>query len=129
MNPCASPQRPLFYLASKNDITLFNRKRSQDRPCGRNDDEPAQFVATISACTQNKDSFAAPKTLPFNDFSHFAQCARLRDLTAGPRRGSASLRRPRVRALAKTRMNTRFPPANGGPKRAVTNILTRVLLS
>ena len=36
---------------------------------------------------------------------------------------------PRVRALAKTRMNTRFPPANGGPKRAVTNILTRVLLS
>jgi hypothetical protein len=78
--------------------------------------------------TQKKDSLAAPKTLPFNDFSHFAQCARLRDLTAGRRCGSAPLRRPRVRALAKTHMNTRFSPADDGPKRAVTFILTRVLL-
>jgi len=89
-------------------------------------DGPARFVATVSARTQNKDSLAAPKTLPFNDFSHFAQCARLRDLTAGPRCGSASLRRPRIRALAKTRMNTRFSLADDGPKRAVTFLLTRV---
>jgi hypothetical protein len=36
---------------------------------------PAQFVAALSSRTQNKDSLAAPKTLPCNDFSHFAQCA------------------------------------------------------
>jgi hypothetical protein len=83
-------------------------------------------VAAFSDRTHKKDSFAAPKTLPFNDFSHFAQCAYLRDLTAGPRCGSTSLRRPRIRALAKTRMNTRFSLADDGPKRAVTIILTRV---
>ena len=38
-------------------------------------DGPARFVATISTRTQKKDLFAAQKTLPFNDFSHFAQCA------------------------------------------------------
>jgi hypothetical protein len=90
---------------------------------------PARSVAAVSIRTRDKDSFAAPKTLPFNDFSHFAQCAQLRDLAAGPRCGSTSLRRPSVRALAKTRMNTRFSPADDGPKRAVTIILTRVRLS
>jgi len=58
--------------------------------------------------TQKKDSQTAQKSLPFNDFSHFAESAELRDLTAGRRCGSASLRRPRIRALAKTRMNPRF---------------------
>jgi len=38
-------------------------------------DAPARFVAAISSRTHKKDSFAAPKALPFNDFSHFAQCA------------------------------------------------------
>jgi hypothetical protein len=52
---------------------------------------PARFVAAVSRRTHKKDSFAAPKTLPFNDFSNFAQCAELRDLTAGLRRGSALL--------------------------------------
>jgi hypothetical protein len=37
--------------------------------------ETARFVAAVSGRTHKKDSFAAPKTLPFNDFSHFAQCA------------------------------------------------------
>jgi hypothetical protein len=37
--------------------------------------------------------------MTFNDFSHFAESAVARDLTAGRRCGSASLRRPRVRAL------------------------------
>ena len=32
-------------------------------------------AAAFYGCTQKKDSFAAPKTLPFNDFSHFAQSA------------------------------------------------------
>jgi hypothetical protein len=32
-------------------------------------------AAAFYARTQNKDSFAAPKTLPFNDFSHSAHCA------------------------------------------------------
>jgi hypothetical protein len=93
------------------------------------DNGPARSVAAISGRTQKKDSLAAPKTLPFNDFSHFAPCAELRDLTAGPHCGSASLYRPRVRALSKTRMNTRFSPADDGPKCAVTIILTRVRLS
>jgi hypothetical protein len=87
---------------------------------------PIQFVAAISRRTQKKDSLAAPKTLPFNDFSHFAQCAELRDLTAGLRCGAASLRRPRIRANAKTRVNTQFSPTHDAPKRAVTFILTRV---
>jgi hypothetical protein len=30
---------------------------------------------------------------------------------------------------AKTRMNTRFPPAHDGPKRAVTMMLTRIRFS
>jgi hypothetical protein len=47
------------------------------------------ICAAISSRTQNKDSFAAPKILPFNDFLHFAPCALVRDLTAGPRSGSA----------------------------------------
>jgi hypothetical protein len=47
------------------------------------------ICVAISRRTQNKDSFAAPKTLPFNDFLHFAPCALVRDLTAGPRCGSA----------------------------------------
>jgi hypothetical protein len=46
------------------------------------------FVAAVSARTQNKDSLAAPKILPFNDFLHFAPRALVRDLTAGPRCGS-----------------------------------------
>jgi hypothetical protein len=83
-------------------------------------------AAAFDARTQKKDSHAAPKTLPFNDFSHFGPCAKLRDLTAGPRCGSVSPSRPRVRALAKTRMNTQFSPAQDGPKRAVTIVLTRV---
>jgi hypothetical protein len=33
--------------------------------------------------TQKKDSQAAPKSLSFNDFSHFAESAELRDLTVG----------------------------------------------
>ena len=33
------------------------------------------ICAAISSRTQNKDSFAAPKILPFNDFLHFAPCA------------------------------------------------------
>jgi hypothetical protein len=92
-------------------------------PCG------LLATAAVSARTQKKDSLAAPKTLPFNDFSHFAQCALVRDLTAGPRCGSTSLRRPRLRALSKTRMNTLFPPADDYPKRAVTFILTRIRFS
>ena len=32
-------------------------------------------AAAFYARTQNKDSLAAPKALPFNDFSHFAPCA------------------------------------------------------
>jgi hypothetical protein len=34
----------------------------------------ARFVAAASGRTHDKDSFAAPKVLPFNDFLHFAQC-------------------------------------------------------
>jgi hypothetical protein len=49
----------------------------------------ARFMMAFSRRTQNKDSFAAPKILPLNDFLHFARCALLRDLTAGPRWGSA----------------------------------------
>ena len=30
-----------------------------------------RFVAAVSGRTHNKDSFAAQKTLSFNDFSHF----------------------------------------------------------
>ena len=45
----------------------------------------------------------------------FPPCALTRDLTAGPSCGSTSLRRPHLRALSKTRMNTRFPPAHDGP--------------
>jgi hypothetical protein len=55
-----------------------------------------RFLAAVSRRTQKKDSLAAPKTLPFNDFSHFAQCAELRDWTAGPRHSSASLSQPPV---------------------------------
>jgi hypothetical protein len=91
--------------------------------------DPRDLLPPFPARTQKKDSQAAQKSLPFNDFSHFAESAGLRDLTAGPRCGSASLRRPRVRALAKTRMNTRFSPAHDGPKRAVTMILTPIRLS
>jgi hypothetical protein len=58
-------------------------------------------MTAFSRCTQNKDSFAARKILPFNDFLHFAQCALVRDLTTAPRRGSPSSRSPRVRALRK----------------------------
>jgi hypothetical protein len=58
-------------------------------------------MTTFSRCTQNKDSFAAPKILPFNDFLHFAQPALVRDLTAGPRYGSPASNSPRVRALRK----------------------------
>jgi type I restriction enzyme R subunit len=32
-------------------------------------------AAAFDGRTQKKDSLAAPKTLPFNDFSHFAPCA------------------------------------------------------
>ena len=32
-------------------------------------------AAAFCARTHKKDSFAAPKALPFNDFSHFAQSA------------------------------------------------------
>ena len=46
----------------------------------------------------SKDLFAAPKILPFNDFLHFGRCALVRDLTAGPRCGSASFNAPRIRA-------------------------------
>jgi hypothetical protein len=46
-------------------------------------------MTAFSHRTQNKDSLAASKTLPFNDFLHFAPCALVRDLTAGPRCGSA----------------------------------------
>jgi hypothetical protein len=35
----------------------------------------AYFYTAVFGRTQKKDSFAAPKTLPFNDFSHFAPCA------------------------------------------------------
>jgi hypothetical protein len=35
----------------------------------------ARFVAAVSGRTHKRDSFAAPKTLPFNDFLRFAQCA------------------------------------------------------
>jgi hypothetical protein len=38
------------------------------------------------------------------------------------------LRRPRVRALSKTRMNTWVFAADDGAKRAVTFVLTRVRL-
>jgi hypothetical protein len=50
------------------------------------------LAAPVSGRTQKKDSFAAPKTLPFNDFLHFAQCGQLRDLTVGPPCGSTSWR-------------------------------------
>jgi hypothetical protein len=33
------------------------------------------LMQRFPAGTQKNDSFAAPKILPFNDFSHFAQCA------------------------------------------------------
>jgi hypothetical protein len=85
-----------------------------------------RFVAAVSARTQNKDSFAAPKILPLNDFSHFARCAQMRDLTAGPGCGSAILDAPRIRAPEKTRMNTRLSPDHDRPKSAVTLMLTRV---
>jgi hypothetical protein len=86
----------------------------------------ARFMTAFSRRTQNKDSFAAPKILPLNDFSHFARCALLRDLAAGPGRGSAILNAPRIRALAETRMNTRLSLAHDRPKSAVTFMLTRV---
>ena len=83
-------------------------------------------VTAVSGRTQKKDSLAAPKSMSFKDFLHFARCGCLRDLTAGLRCGSPSLRLPCIRPLAKTRMNTRFLPAHDGPKRAVTCLLTRV---
>jgi hypothetical protein len=87
---------------------------------------PLCLFAAVSARTQNKDSLAAPKILLLNDFLHFAPCACLRDLSVGPRCGSPILDAPRIRALAKTRMNTRFPPAHDRPKPAITFMLTRV---
>jgi hypothetical protein len=83
-------------------------------------------MTTFSRRTQNKDSFAAPKILPLNDFSHFARCAQMRDLTAGPCCGSAILDALGIRALAKIRMNTRLSLAHDRPKSAVTFMLTRV---
>jgi hypothetical protein len=85
-----------------------------------------RFVAAVSARTQNKESFAAPKILPLNDFLHFAPCVQLRDLAAGPGCDSAILDAPRIRALAETRMNTRLSTAHDRPKPAVTFMLTRV---
>jgi hypothetical protein len=42
-------------------------------------------MTAFSRRTQNNDSFAAaPKILPLNDFSHFARCVLVRDLTARP---------------------------------------------
>jgi hypothetical protein len=83
-------------------------------------------MTAFSHRTQNKDSFAAPKILPLNDFSHFARCAQMRDLTAGPCCGSAILDALCIRALAETRMNTRLSLAHDRPKPAVTFMLTRV---
>jgi hypothetical protein len=37
----------------------------------RKGERTARFVAAVSGRTLNKDSFAAQKTLSFNDFSHF----------------------------------------------------------
>jgi hypothetical protein len=64
--------------------------------------------------------------LPFNDFLLSQDSHSLRDLTAGPRRGSTALRKPRVRRFSKTRMNTRVLRNPDGRKRAVTLALTRV---
>jgi hypothetical protein len=86
------------------------------------------LFAAVSARTQNKDSFAAPKILPLNDFLHFVRCAQMRDLAAGPGCGSAILDAPRIRAPAKTRMNTRLSPDHDRPKPTVTFLLTRVSL-
>jgi hypothetical protein len=43
----------------------------EQRALSRHRAGPARFVAAISGRTHNKDSFAAQKSLPFNDFSHF----------------------------------------------------------
>jgi len=87
---------------------------------------PRAICAAISSRTPNKDSFAAPKILLLKDFLHFARCTQMRDLTAGPCCGSAILDAPRIRAPAKTRMNTRLSPDHDRPKPAVTFLLTRV---
>ena len=86
----------------------------------------ARFMTAFSRRTQNKDLFAVPKILPLNDFLHFARCAQMRDLTAGPGCGSAILDAPGIRAPAETRINTRLSPDHDRPKPAVTFMLTRV---
>jgi hypothetical protein len=76
--------------------------------------------------TQNKDSSAAPKLLPCNDFLPSQDSRSLRDLTAARRCdrrhgvGRASAH------FAETRMNTRVLRGRDGRKRAVTSMLTRV---
>jgi hypothetical protein len=65
----------------------------------------------ISSRTQKKDSFAEHKTLPRNDFLHFAESASLRDFTrpSMPLCDTTALAAPT--RSSETRMNTRFSPA------------------
>jgi len=72
-------------------------------------------MTAFSRRTQNKDSFAAPKILPLNDFLHFAPCAFAR-FDRRPALRFGGLNAPRIRAPAETRMNARFPPAHDRPK-------------
>jgi hypothetical protein len=64
------------------------------------------FRRVISHRTQINDSRAAPKTLPFNGFSHFAESALARDLTSGRRCGRRHFARRASARFSKTRMNT-----------------------
>ena len=71
--------------------------------------QTARFVAAVSGRTQKKDLFAAPKTLPFNDFSHFPNAPDARFDRRSTLRLNLIGPAARSRA-AKTRMNTSFPP-------------------
>ena len=53
--------------------------------------DPRPFPPALK--TKIWDTHAAPKTLPFNDFLLSQDSHSLRDLTAGPRRGSTALRK------------------------------------
>jgi len=65
----------------------------------------------ISGRTQKKDSLAAHKTLPCNDFSHFAESASLRDFIARPMPLFDAMALPAPTRTSETRMNPGFSPA------------------
>jgi hypothetical protein len=83
-------------------------------------------VGAVSGRTHDKDSSAALKLMPCNDFLHFAQCALLRDLSLRSMLRLDNIALTAHSRTAETRMNTRVSPACDGGNASQHFYLTRM---